>query len=110
MPRQTFQRRLEPALTTLLEPGDRIVAGFDAQTGVSPSQRRLSGYVPLVSAVVYGLWQLTCPPPAPLTTRHAFSCSARLLAEVQAGGGLVWPGPAQPVRQDALALPRSAQH
>lgn len=59
MRRQTIQRRLEPALTTLLEPGGQIVAGFDAQTGISPNWRRLGGYVPLVSAVVYGLWHLT---------------------------------------------------
>src|SRR5262245_23600622 len=57
MRRQTIKERVAPALVALLEPGDQLVAGFEAQTGISPNWEALWARAWIVPGIV-GAWHL----------------------------------------------------
>jgi hypothetical protein len=61
MRRQTIKERMDPALTALLEPGDRIVAGFEAQTGASPNWNGIWAY-PSIALFIYAIWYTATSP------------------------------------------------
>jgi len=55
------RRRIEPALHEFLQPGDRVLAGFEARTGLSPNWEVLMA-VPFVLLAALAGWDVTQTP------------------------------------------------